>query len=131
VNDAGAGDLALEQGIGGYRRAMHDGADVGKVGQLAADASDEAIGLVACSPVARSLVFGGLPGMPATPSGRGHFVDEGLASLLVEKKHIGEGAADIDPDDIARTLLSCRRFDCGSLHTGFLLLARRRGAAVT
>ena len=79
-DDAGAGDLAFQQGVGAHGGAVHDGGDVfgpfgtGDPGDFG-DAVNEAPGLFA--------------------PGRGHFDDAGLAGFFVQHKQVGEGTAHV------------------------------------
>ena len=79
-DDAGAGDLALQQGIGAHRGAVHDGGDVfGAFGTGGPSDLGDAIHEA--------------PGFFAT--GRGHFDDAGLAGFFVQHKQVGEGPAHV------------------------------------
>ncbi len=92
-DQADPGDLALEQRIRRRRRPVHDGADLGKRRAGLGERIENAKGLVL--------------------DGRRHLGDTNFAALLVEQDEVGEGAADIDADDLhaprnARWTSSCR-----------------------
>ena len=90
-DDAGAGDLAFEQGVGAHGGAVHDGGDVfgafctGDPGHFG-NAVHEAPGFFA--------------------PGRGHFDNAGLAGFFVQHKQVGEGAAHVHADHPMR-LVQC------------------------
>ncbi len=108
-DDAGAGDLALQQSVGAHCRAVHDGGDLfGAIGTGVAghfgDAVHEAPSFFA--------------------PGRRHLDDAGLAGFFVQHKQVGEGTAHVHAHHPMRLVQCWLAHACSLVYPSALSLAR-------